>query len=341
MTRLSRRQVVQGAGAVGLGLVAGCGRWPGQAAPSKVARIGWLIPGATEVLTLPSHGTATLDAFVDGMREYGYSLGQNLTIEYRATNGGPDRLLELATELAHLPVDMIVAHAGAPAAARRATETIPIIIVGGGDPVASGLVASLARPGGNVTGVVSVPGTTLQPKMMELLKEAVPSLSRVGLLYDANFVTPSLEPTTVLGHAGKTLGIQVVGLGLGGAADIEPAITTAVQDGIDGLVTLEPPFLYQNRTSVAELALKHRLPAIFYWRESAAAGLLMSYGPSLQPLGRRAAYYVDRILKGAQPADLPVEQPMTFDFVINLRTAQALGLTIPPHVLLQATEVIQ
>jgi putative tryptophan/tyrosine transport system substrate-binding protein len=341
MSRVTRRRAVQGAGALGLALLTACGRLPGQTPPAKVARVGWLIPASVEVLTLPEPAPgSTLGAFIEGMLEYGYVLGQNYTIEYRATNGGPERLTELATELARLPVDVVLAHAAAPPAARRATESIPIVIVGGGDPVASGLVPSLARPGGNVTGVTSQPGGPLQPKMIELLKETVPSLSRVGFLYDANFATPSLEPNTMLGSAAHTLGLHIELRGLRGAADVEPAITAAVQGGIDGLVTLEPPFLFQQRTRVAELARQHRLPTIFYWRESAAAGLLMSYGPSLLSLNRRAAYYVDRILKGTSPVELPIEQPMRFDFVINLQTAQALGLTIPPHVLLQTTELI-
>jgi putative ABC transport system substrate-binding protein len=344
----SRRAFVQGAGVAGLGFLAGCGRLPVQVQPqsqqsSEVHRIGYLATGPNDSTAAPAPGTnASFDAFLQGLREYGYVEGQNLVIEYRASVQGEERLRELADELVRLPVDLILAMpAIAAVTAQKVTTALPIVFAAGIDPVALGLVASLAHPGGNVTGVpAEVQDGSLFGKRLELLKDVVPGLLRVAVLGSVNLLTPepALAPVDV---AAQALGLQVQRLAIRTADELPSAFETAAQSHADGLLNRESGLLARHRAEIADLALKHRLPSISLFREFAEAGGLMSYGPSITGLTRRAAYYVDRILKGAKPADLPVEQPTTFDFVLNLKTAQALGLTIPEHVLLQATEVIQ
>jgi putative ABC transport system substrate-binding protein len=331
--RWSRRQVVQGAGAVGLGLLAGCGRWPGQAEPSrKVPRIGFLW-GA---LTASSPET---EALRQGLREHGYIEGQNIALEWRSAEGRLDRLPDLAVELVSLPVDIIMT-AGSPAtkAVMQATSTIPIVIAVSSDAVADELVASLARPGANVTGLTWM-SAQLSGKRLELLKEVVPGLSRVAVL------APADSPEAAVEFAGTQPLAEILGMYLqpvmvsGSNPDFESALAAAATGHAEALIVLAMGQILANRTAIPEFAAKARLPAMYSSGDWVAAGGLMAYGPNRQQSYRRAAYYVDRILKGAKPADLPVEQPREFDFVINLRTAEALGLTIPQHVLLQATEV--
>jgi putative ABC transport system substrate-binding protein len=341
--RWSRRQFVAGAGAAGLGLLAGCGRLPWQAAPAaRVHRVGVLSTAAGELnLPPPPGANANYDALVQGLREYGYVEGQNLSIEYRSTSQGEWQVREFAAELARLPVDVIVAGAGASLPAKQATDTVPIVFATGPDPVALGLVPSIARPEGNVTGItVGVQGASLVGKRLELLKAAVPTLSRVAVLEDANDVPPA--PILASREAAaQTLGVDLVPMNVRSAEGLASAFNRVVQAHADGLLNMDATVFRSSRAQVTALMLTHRLPSIAGARESAEAGGLMSYGSNLNAALRRAAYYVNRILTGTRPADLPVEQAMTFDFVVNMKTAQALGITFPNEILLQVTEVIQ
>jgi putative tryptophan/tyrosine transport system substrate-binding protein len=332
--RYGRRQVVQGAGAVGLGLLVGCGRLPWQT-PSvpKVYRIGVLDAGGRASSDLRR------DAFLQGLHEFGYTEGENILIDYRHADGRLAPLPTLATELVRLPVDVIVtATAPAISAAKDATSTIPIVMANSPDPVTAGLVASLARPGGNVTGLTDM-AVGLSAKRLELLKAAVPAASRVAILWQSG--NPGNE--LILSEtqdAARALGVDLEPLGVREPNEFEAAFETLSSKGVDAIIVAQGPLVTQGRR-IVELATKSGLPVMYPGRGLVEVGGLMAYGPSAPGNWRRAAYYVDRILKGTKPADLPVEQPMTFDFVINLQTAQALGLTIPHHVLLQATEVIQ
>jgi putative tryptophan/tyrosine transport system substrate-binding protein len=332
--RLSRRQVVQGAGTVGLGLLAGCGRLPWQEQPpAKVPRIGFL-SGTSAV-----SGAAAVEAFRQGLREHGYVEGQNIVVDYRFAEAEADQRRALAAELVQLPVDVIVtAGTLAVRAAKDATATIPIVVARGDDLVAFGLVASLARPGGNVTGLSTI-ALQLSQKRLELLKEAVPGASRVAVFWNPAIPERASE-FSELASVAEALGVQLQSLEVSGTEGFESAFEAATRERADALLTLDNALTSVYRSRLVDLALRSRLPMISADRALAEAGGLMSYGPNFNEQYRRAAYYVDRILRGAKPADLPVEQPSTFDFAINLKTAQALGLTIPHHVLLQATEII-
>jgi putative tryptophan/tyrosine transport system substrate-binding protein len=336
MTILSRRQLVQGAGALGLGLLAGCGRWPWQGQPpARVPRLGYLRQS-------PFETSASFEPFQDGLRELGYVEGQNLTVEYRTANGVAERLPDLAAELVKAQVDVIVAASpsGPVHAARNATSTIPIVMLGVTHPVEEGLVASLARPGGNVTGLSSTAGPDLSGKRVELLHAVVPGISRLAVLTTPN-QRGQAEVVAGIERGASALGIVVQVVSIRGADEFESAFKAISSEHADGVLLVGGSIFQQHRDRIAELAFQHRMPSMTTTRELVAAGALMCYGPNFPDLARRGAYYVDKILKGASPADLPVEQPMRFDFVINLKTAQALGLAIPHHVLLQATEVIQ
>jgi putative tryptophan/tyrosine transport system substrate-binding protein len=333
--RWSRRQVVQGAGAVGLGLLAGCGRLPWQAQPAaKVYRLGYLTPANATV------DAPRFEGLQRGLRELGWIEGQNLTIVHRLAEGQLERLPDLAAELTQLQPEVIVTF-GEPGARamKNATSTIPIVFAAHGDPVGSRLVASFAHPGGNITGVSEM-APELAGKRLELLKQAVPGAARVGAIWNAGDQAMAREYGETLVGA-EALGSELHNLGVRTPADLDAAYRTAVESHLDGIVVILDPLISRSRDLLVELSTRSGLPTISGDSLFAAAGGLMSYGPNLIRQAERAAYYVDRILKGTRPADLPVEQPMLFDFVINLRTAQALGLTIPQHVLLQATEVIQ
>jgi len=301
-----------------------------QQAP-KVPRIGVLWP------TSPS---PRIDEFRAGLRELGYVEGRTIEIEYRYAKGDLDRLPELAAELVQLKVDVIVAlNTFAARPARDATGTIPIVMVSG-DPVGTGLVASLARPGRNVTGL-SFFSPELGAKQLELLKELLPGLTRVGILWNADGPArvQEFERTEV---AAQTLGVTIHSLEVRTRSpDLEGAFIAASQGQAGALLTLGSPLTLSHLTQIAELAARSRLPSVFDSRVFVEAGGLASYGPRFADLYRRAAGYVDRILKGAKPADLPVEQPARFELVINLKTAKALGLTIPPSILLRADDVIR
>jgi putative tryptophan/tyrosine transport system substrate-binding protein len=332
--RWSHRQVVQGAGAVGLGLLAGCGRWPGQApAPERVPRIGYL-----DVLGADDPYAAQL---WEGLRDLGYHKGQNLVVESRFADGKPEQLPLLAAELAGLNLELIAASGvtAAKAASEAAPRTPVVIVRGGGDAVGTGLIASFARPGANVTGVVTA-STDLIGKWLELLGEVLPRISRVAVLSDPTNETTDAH-LNALARAAAHQQVRLQYLDVDEPQVLASAFAAMDQEHAEALILVPGSRATRQRSRIAALALAHGLPAVAEWRDFTADGGLMNYGASSADLVRQAATFVDKILKGAKPADLPVERPMRFDFVINLRTAQALGLTIPPHVLLQATEVIQ
>jgi len=299
----------------------------------KFWRIGGL--GASS----PSANPARYEAFRQRLRELGYVEGKNIAIEGRYAEGQLGRLPDLAVELVRLKVDVIVAR-GLPAAraAKEATTTIPIVIQGG-DPVRTGLVASLARPGGNVTGF-SDATVDVSTKRLELLKEVVPKVSRVAMLWNpANPTNPlQLKDSQA---AAPALGLKVIAVDVKGVDDFERVFAAIKKDGAGGLLVPADPTFGSERKRIIDFAAKNRLPAMYSSSDNAEAGGLMSYGTNFVDLYRRVADYVDRILKGTKPADLPIEQPMKFEFVINLKTAKQIDLTIPPNVLARADKVIR
>ena len=302
--------------------------------PKKVPRIGYL-SGVS-----PSAISDRTEAFRQGLRELGYVEGKNIVIEYRWAEGRVDRLPDLATELVRLKVEVIVTSGPTPTrSTKEATVTIPIVMTQVGDPVGNGFVASLARPGGNITGLSTL-APELSGKQLELLKEIIPKLSRVAVLGTSTNPdsAQSLKETEL---AAGAFGVKLQYLDVLGPKDIETAFQAARKGRADAILALSSRVLVSQRTQVVDLAVKSRLPAIYRNREDVEAGGLMSYGVSLTDLSRRAAAYVDKILKGAKPADLPVEQPMKFEFIINLKAAKQIGLTIPHEVLARADKVIR
>jgi putative ABC transport system substrate-binding protein len=300
----------------------------------KVWRIGMLETISTEL------NAANLNAFRQGLRELGYVEGQNLIIEYRSANGQSERFADYAAELVGMKVDLMVTR-GTPAslAAKRATRSIPVVMANAGEPVETGLVASLARPSGNVTGLSSL-AVHIEAKRLGLLRELVPGIARIAALY--NMSSPANPPQwKEIETAARSLGVEPQLLDVRKPEDFEPAFDLATKQRADGLIVGQEGLLQANRNVITALAAKHRLPAIYRSMEFIEAGGLMAYGPNYPDLYRRAATYVDKIFKGAKPGDLPVEQPTKFELIINLRTAKALGLTIPPSLLLRADEVIQ
>jgi len=288
----------------------------------------------------PALEATLIDAFREGLRQLGYVEGQNLVIQYQWAEGQPERYAVLAQEIVRLKTDVILT-AGTPGtlAAKQATQSIPIVTAIAGDPVAAGLVASLAHPGGNVTGLSTL-ATELEGKRLELLKQAVPTLSRVVALRNpANPFTTiawqGLEPAAV------ALGVQLQPVEVRGPKDLDRAFATIKEARPDGLIIVPDRFLLTYRASIVQFMAEHRLLGMFPFREFVQEGGLLSYGPDYTDMYRRAATYVSKILRGATPADLPMEQPTKFEFVINLKTAEALGITIPPLVLFQADEVIR
>ena len=302
----------------------------------KVPRIGFL--GVTSPSDRPSH----LDAFRQRLRELGWVEGQNIVIDYRYAEGRVDRLPDLAAELVRLKVDLIVASAGTQAAtaAKNATETIPIVMIYVRDPVGTGLIASLARPGGNVTGVSGSAGLELVAKQLELLKETVPKIRRVAILSNPANAYHQLAIREV-NVAARSLGVQLQLLEARGPNEFDGAFAAMAKERVGALLVLSDAIFGSHRTRLADLAARSRLPAAFGVRDDVEAGGLMSYGPSILDSYRQAATYVDRILRGAKPAELPVERPTKFELVINMKTAKALGLTIPQSVLLRADHVIE
>jgi putative tryptophan/tyrosine transport system substrate-binding protein len=308
------------------------------AAPSaeRVSRIGFLAFGPPPPDPVPP--AFPLTALREGLRALGYREGHTFMLEERWAAGDLARLPALAAELVRLPVDVIVASgASAVRAAVGATRSIPIVIAGAADPVAEGLVTSLAHPGGNVTGLAVLAGREVEGKRLELLHAAVPTAARVGIVLDS---TSRLDPAP-LREAARALGLTLLfSAETASPEDFQSAFAVMIKDGADVLYAPETPVNARHRDLIVALAAQHRLPAMYASRDFVEAGGLMAYGPSFAELFRRAATYVDRILKGAQPADLPVEQPTHFELVINLKTAQALGLALPPTLLFLADEVM-
>jgi putative tryptophan/tyrosine transport system substrate-binding protein len=300
----------------------------------KVARIGYLEPGTA------SGNTVLLDGFRQELSKLGWIEGKNITVEYRFGEQNNERLSELAANLVRLKVDLIVVSSGpAASAAKKATTTIPIVMANVGDPVGAGFVASLARPGGNVTGLASL-STELNTKRLEILKDAVPKLARVGFLREpGSRASPQMKEfrPAALGLKVKLEEIETQV----DAKGLESAFQTAKQKQVNGIMTMAGRNFLAERRRIVELAGKHRLPAIYFQKEFVDEGGLMSYGADYDDLFRKAAQYVDKILKGTKPADLPVQQATKFEFVINLRAAKQIGLTVPPEVLARANKVIK
>jgi putative tryptophan/tyrosine transport system substrate-binding protein len=302
--------------------------------PKKVPRIGFL--GFTSLSAI----AARIEAFQQGLHEFGYVEGKNIVVEYRSAEGELDRLPELAAELVRLKVEVIVTSGpSVTRAVKEATTTIPIVMGFDTDPVGNGFVASLARPGGTITGL-SVVSPEISGKQLELLKEIVPKLSHVAVLGASTNPgnAQSLKETELAAGAYK---VQLQYLNVLSPKDIETAFRDASKGRAGAVLVLASPLIESHRTQITDLAAKNRLPAIYYAPEFVEAGGLMSYGTSFPDLFRRAAMYVDKILKGAKPADLPVEQPMKFELVINLKAAKQIGLTIPPNVLARADKVFK
>ena len=329
---MNRRSFV---GTLGLGLLAAPLAAEAQQA-GKVPRIGFLGTAS------PSNRSPGLDAFRQGLRELGWVEGQNIVIHYRLAEGSLDQAKTLAAELAQLKVDIIVTVGSqGVAAAKNATETIPIVMIAGSaDPVGLGIIASLARPGGNVTGSSFSVGPEFAGKLLELLKETVPKVRRVAIL--SNPVSP-VQPLFIreVSVAARSLEVQLQLLEARDPDEFQAAFAAMAKERVGALLVVSDVIFNNHRTRLADLAARSRLPAADGVRESVEAGGLMSYGPSILDSYRRAATYVDQILKGTKPAELPVEQPTTYELVINMKTAKALGLTIPQSVLLRADEVIR
>jgi len=302
----------------------------------KIPRIGHVSGSGNANNPEPS-----VQAFRQGLRDLGYIEGKNILVEYRSAEGKLDRAPALVAELVQLKVDVLVtAFLPGIRAAKEATKTIPIVFVTGVDPVATGIVDSLARPGGNITGLTTL-ARELSGKRLELLKEVVPKVSRVGVLWDANAEAPAIS-FKEYESAARSLKIPLQSLEVRGPnVDLDGAFRTAAKGRVNALIAISNPVLSRYAKRLAELAIKNRLPSMYERSQYVETGGLMSYSSNVAESYRRAATYVDKILKGAKPADLPVEQPMKFEFVINLKAAKQIGLTIPPNVLVRADRVIR
>jgi putative ABC transport system substrate-binding protein len=313
--------------------------WPlaahAQQPAARVYRVGYLtIASRQQQLHL-------IRAFEEGLRSLGYRVGENVVIEYRFANGEMDRLPALAADLVQLRVDVIVTGNNAnTVAAMKATTTIPIVMISGIDPISTGLIASLARPGGNVTGSSQDTGTEIDSKRVEFLRDALPNLSRVGILWNPDFA-PNPNRVKAMREATQARGITLISVEARGLDAFEQAFAAMVTEHAQAFVVLGEPVLFNYRGQIGVMAIRNRLPAISTGREYAEAGLLMSYGVDFRDLFRGSAVFVDKILKGVKPADLPVEQPTKFELVVNLKTAKALGIDIPPTLLTRADEVIE
>jgi putative ABC transport system substrate-binding protein len=300
----------------------------------KVPRVGFL-----------GNSTAALEAnligpFRDGLREHGYEEGRNIIIEFRWAEGKYERFPALIAELIAAKVDVIVT-AGTPAslAVKKATSSIPLVMIAVGEPVATGLVASLARPGGNITGLTSI-SPEIEGKRLELLREVVPSISYIAVLWNAASPVQVIQEKETKAAA-DVLGMRMLSLGVRNLAEIEQAFATMIKEKPGALFVLADRLFLHHRKRIMDFATQYRLPGVHAYRELVEAGGLMSYGPSYAGMHKRAAYFVDRILKGTNPSDLPVERPATFELILNLKAAKTLGLKIPPAIILRADEVIE
>ena len=302
--------------------------------PARIPRIGILLPSSASFIL------AWVEAFRQRLHELGYVEGKNIVIEYRDAKGKLERLPDLAAELVRLKVDVIVT-GGSPAilAAKKASPTIPIVFGSAPDPVGSGFVSSLARPGGNITGL-SIMAPDLDGKRLELLKESFPKVALVAFLSQSGGSRGNLTLTD-MEVAAKALRLKLLSLPVGSLDDFESAFARAKREGAQALITTANPLISNQQRQVLDFAAKNRLPAIYSASEFVEAGGLMSYAPNYADLYRRAADFVDKILKGTKPADIPVEQPMKFEFIINLKAAKQIGVTIPPNVLVRADRVIR
>jgi len=318
-------------------LLGGVAAWPLAARAQQPGRV-WRI-GVLETVS-QALNTTNMDAFQQGLRALGYVEGQNYALEYRSSDGDDDRFLDLATELVRLNVDLIVTR-GTPAAlaAKKATNTVPVVMAASGDPLSYGLIASLARPGGNITGLSALTSETFS-KRIELLKEFVPTVAQISALL--NMSNPGLaRQWSEIEKAARKLGIQPQLSDIRKRDDIERAFDAAGKQDANALIIGTDTLTQSNSQFIVGLAEKHRIPALYASIEFIAAGGLFAYGVNYPDLYRTAATYVDKILKGAKPGDLPVQQPTKFELVINLKTARALGLTVPPTLLATADEVIE
>jgi putative tryptophan/tyrosine transport system substrate-binding protein len=330
---LGRRRFLRGSLTLaGLGLVAGCGLVsPPAERPARLPRVGYVDSGSSQ---------DRADGFRLGLADHGYVEGQNIVVEWRNPEGQLDRLPGLAAELVGLPVDVLVTSGATTLRPlKAATATIPIVMAMSANPVEQGLVASLARPGGNVTGLTSA-GRELDQKKLEFFKEAVPGLSRVAVLWNPDITERAGEFQDVE-EAARALGLEVRSLEVRDHGALEAAFERAAAERVDGLFLIDNSVLTANWPRIVEVARRHRLPTSSAQRAFVSAGGLLAYGADRGAVYRRAAGFVDRVLKGASPAEMPIERPTAFELVINLGTARELGLTIPPSVLQQATEVIQ
>ena len=299
--------------------------------PARIFRIGILLPASVSFF-LPR-----FEAFRQRLRELGYVEGKNIVIEYRSAEGKLERLPDLAAELVLLKVDVIITAGAGSSPAKKATATIPIVIGSHADPIGSGLVSSLARPGGNITGL-SLMAPDLDGKRLELLKEAFPKIGRVAFLWQR---VGGIRPLTEMEAAAKTLGLKLQSLEVRRLDDFESAFARAKRDSAQALITNPSPFIATQQRQVLDFAAKNRLPAMYPASEWVEPGGLTSYGPNITDLWRRAADFVDKILKGTKPADIPVEQPMKFEFVVNLKAAKQISVTVEPNVLVRADRVIR
>jgi ABC-type uncharacterized transport system substrate-binding protein len=313
--------------------------WPlaarAQQPAGRIYRVGCLNIASREQLL------ASTKAFEEGLRSLGYRVGENVVIEYRFADGEMERLPALAADLVRLGVDIVVTGINPnTVAAMKATATIPIVMTVSVDPVSTGLVASLARPGGNVTGFAVDTGSEIFGKRFELLKETLPNLSRLGILFNPD-VALNRSRQTSMAEAARALGLTLVPVEARGVDALEQAFAIMVRERAQAFVLQGDAVLSNNRGQIAAMALKNRLPTAATQREDAEAGFLLAYGVDIRGLYRQSAVFVDKILRGAKPADLPVEQPTKFELVINLKTAKGIGVVVPPSLLLRADEVIE
>jgi putative ABC transport system substrate-binding protein len=313
--------------------------WPlaahAQQPRGRLYRMGYLS------IASPERSLRFVEAFEDGLRRLGYRNGENVTIEYRLANGQMERLPALAAELVRLGVDIIIAASNpSTVATMTATTTIPIVMVGIVDPVGTRLIASLARPGGNVTGLAVDAGGEILGKRFELLKETLPNLSRLGIMWNPD-VEVNRSRQAAMTETARTLGLTTIPVEVRGVDALEPAFATMTKERAQAFVVQGDSVLHEYRGQIAEMAVRNRLPSAAVASELAEAGFFLSYGADLLDLFRRAASFVDKIFKGAKPADLPAEQPTKFELVINLKMAKALGIIVPPTLLARADEVIE